>query len=182
VRRIDYAVSWSERRLGVALPAAIPPSLRAPLAALICSVAFVVVVWAVQHARLRAAERDGAGLARQLAASERDVAAVRAVERDVTRLRALAERIAAIRGSGTARANEIAVVGNRLPHDAWLTSLHADRGTLALEGHGARLDAVGTTIAGLARLPSYAGVRLISVHDDPVRAGVTYAVALEPRR
>jgi Tfp pilus assembly protein PilN len=182
MRRINYLVSWSERHIGVALPRAISPPLRAPLAALMCSIAFVMVVWGVQHARLHAAERDGAELARRLARAEREVAAVRAVERDVTRLRALSERIAWIRGSGTARASQIAVVGNRLPHDAWLTSLHADHGALALEGHGTRLTAVGTAIAGLAQLPSYAGARLISVHDDPSRAGVTYAIALEPRR
>lgn len=182
MRRINYLVTWSERHIGLALPQAIPTPLRAPLAVLLCSIAFVTVVWGVQHARLNAAQRDGAELARQLARSEREVAAVRAIERDVTRLRALAERVASVRGSGTARASEIAVIGNRLPHDAWLTSLRTDRGALALEGRGARLGAVGAAIAGLAQLPSYAGVRLISVHEDPSRAGVTYALALEARR
>lgn len=182
MRRINYLVTWSERHTGWAFPAALPPALRAPLAALLCAIAFVTVVWGVQHERLRAAERDGAQLARQLATSEREVAAVRAIERDVARLHALAQRIASVRGSGTARASEIAVIGNRLPHDAWLTSLHADHGALALEGRSARLSAVGAAIAGLAQLPSYGGARLISVHDDPSRAGVTYAVTLEARR
>ncbi|MDB5072723.1 MAG: hypothetical protein JWM87_3834 [Candidatus Eremiobacteraeota bacterium] len=182
MRRINYLVTWSERRIGLALPPAIPPALRAPLAALLCSIAFIAVVWGVQHARLRAAERDGAELARQLARSEREIATIRAIERDVTRLRTLAERIATVRGSGTARASQIAVIGNRLPHDAWLTSLHADHAALALEGRGARLGAVAAAIAGLAQLPSYTGARLVSVHDDPSRTGVTYAIALEQRR
>ena len=182
MRRINYIVTWTERHAGFALPAAIAPSLRGPLAALACSIAFAGVVWGVQHARLDAVERDGAGLARRLAASERDVARVRTIERDVTRLRALGERVARIRRSGTLRASEIAVVGNRVPPDAWLTSLRADRSALALEGRGARLAAVGTTIAGLAGLPAYAGARLISVHDDPAGFGVTYAIALDARR
>jgi Tfp pilus assembly protein PilN len=182
MRRINYLVTWSERHIGLALPPAIPPTLRAPLAALLCSIAFVAVVWGVQSARLRAAERDGAELARQLARSEREVAAVHAIERDAMRLRTLAERIATVRGSGTVRATEIAVIGNRLPRDAWLTSLHADHGALALEGRGARLSAVGAAIAELAQLPSYAGARLISVHEHPTRMGVTYAIALEARR
>jgi Tfp pilus assembly protein PilN len=182
VRRINYVVTWSERHLGMALPPAVPATLRAPLAALLCSVAFVAVVWSVQHARLRATQRDGAVLAVRFAATARDVARVRAIQRDVTRLRALAERVDRIRRSGGQRASEIAVVGNALPSDAWLTSLHADHGALALEGRGARLGTVGTAIAELAKLPSYGGARLISAHEDPARQGVTYAIALEERR
>lgn len=182
MRRINYALTWSERHVGVTLPSAIPAALRPPLAALACAVAFVLVVWGVQQARLRAAERDGAELAGRLAAAERGVAVVRAMGREVARLRTLDDRIARIRRSGTDRASEIAVVGNRLPSDAWLTSLRADRGALALEGRGARLSAVGSAIADLARLPSYAGARLLSVRDDPGRTGVTYAIALEPLR
>jgi Tfp pilus assembly protein PilN len=182
MRRIDYHVTWSERRIGVALPATIPPSLRAPLAAFACAVAFVAVVWCVQHARLRAAERDGAALARRLAAAEREVAAVCAIESDVARLRALSERIASFRASGALRASEIARVGNVLPDDAWLTSLRADRGALSLEGRSARLGAVGTALAALSRLPRYGGARLIAVREDPTGPGIAYSVALDPRR
>lgn len=182
MRRINYIVTWSERHAGVALPTTIAPALRAPLAALASSIAFVIVVWGIQHVRLDAADRDAGTLGRRLAAAERDVARVRAVERDVARLRALGDRVAMFRRSGALRAGEIAAIGNQLPADAWLTSLHADRNAVALEGGSVRLAAVGMTIAGLARLPAYAGARLISVHDDPATSGVTYAIALEPRR
>ena len=182
MRRIDYAVTWSERVLGFALPTVVRPALRAPLAALACAIALVIVMWGVQHARLRAAERDGAQLAYRLADAEHDLARVRVVERDGTRLRALAERLASIRRSGPQHASEIAVIGNQLPADAWLTSLRADRAAIQLEGRGTRLAAVGTAIASLSRIPAYAGARLISVHDDPNRTGVTFAVALEPHR
>jgi hypothetical protein len=136
----------------------------------------------VQATRLHGAERDGAAYAERLAATQLDVAGIRAVERDVERLQALRARVDAIRRSGALRANEIAALGNRLPADAWLTSLHADRGSLALEGHGARLAAVGTAIAAFATLPAYRAARLVAVHGDPLRAGVTYALALEPKR
>jgi Tfp pilus assembly protein PilN len=182
MRRINYLVTWSERHAGVALPHTIAPALRGPLTALACAIAFVIVIWGVQHARLRAAERDGAGLARRLAAAEPRIARVRTVEREVARLRTLGERVAQIRRSGTLRASEIAVVGNRLPPDAWLTSLRADHAALALEGRGARLGTVGSAIGNLAQLPSYSGARLISVREEPARSGVTYAIALEPRR
>ncbi|HYW53373.1 MAG TPA: hypothetical protein VE826_05355 [Dongiaceae bacterium] len=181
MRRINYLPSWSERHIGVALPSPVSAELRSPLSALAGAVALAGALWGVQAMRLHAAELDGAVYAERLAATELDVARVRAVERDVERLRALGERVGTIRRSGALRANEIATLGNHLPADAWLSSLRADRGALTLEGHGARLAAVGTTIASLAALPAYRAARLVAVHEDPVRAGVTYALSLEPK-
>jgi Tfp pilus assembly protein PilN len=182
MRRINYLPSWSERHVGIALPSLVGAELQAPLAAFAGSMALAGVLWAAQASRVHAADADGAVYAARLAAAELDVARVRAVERDVVRMRTLAERVEAIRRSGPQRANEIAALGNRLPADAWFSSLRADRGTLAVEGHGARLAAVGTTISSLAALPAYGSARLVAVHEDPVRAGVTYALALEPKR
>jgi hypothetical protein len=182
MRRIDYVTTWTERHAGVAVRLTLAPSLRAPLAVLVCSLALVAVLWTVQHLRLLAAERDGADYERRVAAAEAGFVRVRAFERDVVRLRALTGRIAAIRRSGPQRADEIAALGNRLPPDAWLTSLRADRVALTIEGHGARLGTVGSTIAGLAHLPPYAGVRLLSVRENAARAGVDYALALDQPR
>jgi hypothetical protein len=182
MRRIDYVTTWTERHAGVTVRLTVAPSLRAPLTVLACSLALVAVLWAVQHVRLLNAERDGAGYAGRLAAAETGLVRVRSVERDVVRLRALAGRVAAIRRSGSRRADEIAALGNRLPPDAWLTSLHADRVAVTVEGRGARLGTVGSAIAALAHLPPYAGVRLLSVREDAARAGVDYALALDQPR
>lgn len=182
MRRIDYVVSLSERHAGVTLRFDLTPALRAPLAVLACSLALVGLLWTVQHVRLLAAEREGAEYARRLAAAEAGFTRVRSVERDVARLRALADRIAAVRRSGPQRSDAIAALGNRLPPDAWLTSLRADRVALTLEGHGAQVATVGTAIASLARLKPYAGVRLLSVREDAARAGVAYALALDQPR
>jgi|GEM_PF-1939374 len=180
MRRINYLPSWSERHIGIALPA-VTAGLRAPLIALASAIALAGVLWGVQATRLHAAERDGTAYAERLAATQLDVGRVRAIERDVERLRVLGERVDTIRRSGALRANEIAALGNRLPADAWLSSLRADRGTLAVEGHGTRLAAVGAAIGSLATLPAYRSARLLAVHEDPVRSGVTYALSLEPR-
>ncbi|HEV2737768.1 MAG TPA: hypothetical protein VGU66_04220 [Candidatus Elarobacter sp.] len=182
MRRINYLPSWSERHIGVALPSVVAAELRAPLAAFAGSLALAGVLWGMQATRLHAAESDGAVYAERLAAAQPEIARVRAIERDVERLDALGDRVATIRRSGATRANEMAALGNRLPADVWLSSLRADRGTLAVEGHGARLAAVGTAIASLATLPPYGAARLVAVHEDPVRSGVTYALALEPVR
>ena len=131
---------------------------------------------------------DGSARAPRVAGEPRsglrapDLGRVRAIEGDLARLRRLGERIDTIRRSGPLRAGEIAALGDRLPAGAWLTSLHADRAALALEGRGARIEAVAAAVAGLTQLPSYGGVRLLSVREDPAGRGVSYALALDARR
>ena len=181
MNRVNYLLTWSERHAGITLPTLAPP-LRAPLGVFGCALALVIVVWAVQHARLASLEARGADYAHKLAAAGAAMARVRAVEADVARLRILGERIDAIRRTGPLRAGEIAALGDRLPDGAWLTSLHADRAALALEGRGARIESVAAAVAGLTRLPAYGGVRLLSVRDDPAGRGVSYALAVDARR
>jgi Tfp pilus assembly protein PilN len=182
MKRINYLAPWSERRFGIALPQPLVPVRRSAVLACAAALALLATLWGVETARLRAAESVGAGYAEQLGAVALDVARVRALERDVQHLRELNDHVAAIQRSGTLRAGEIAALGNRLPEDVWLTSLHADRTALMLEGRSARLSTVGTTISQLVRLPAYGAARLVAIHEDPRRAGVTYAIALEGRR
>jgi Tfp pilus assembly protein PilN len=179
--RINYLVSWSERYAGIAFPA-LAPGLRAPLAAFGCALALVIVGWAVQHARLAALEDRGAEYQRRLAAATVDLARVHALEAEVVRLRLLGERVDAIRRTGPRRAAEIAALGDRLPAGAWLTSLHADRAALALEGRSRRIEVVAAAVAALTHLPAYNGARLLSVREDPAGHGVSYALALDARR
>ena len=180
--RFNYLIGWTERHAGVTLGSAFAPALRGPLIALACAFAVVFVSWALQRTRLADADARSAEYTRRAAAIATDVARVRAVEREVAQLRTLALRAGAIRRSGAQRASEIAALGNRLPSDAWLTSVRADRTALALEGRGERIETVAAALTGLARLPPYTGARLLSVREDPVGRGVTYALALDARR
>ncbi|BDE06387.1 hypothetical protein WPS_16630 [Vulcanimicrobium alpinum] len=180
MNRVNFLISPLERTLGVA-PAPPPARLRGPLAALAGAVVLVCACGGVQGLRLRAAQADGALYAAELARAERDVASVRVLQRDVERLRGVAARIVRVRASGARRASEIAALGNHLPADAWLTSLRVERTVVAVEGRGARLSAVGTAMTSLTSLRPYRSARLLSVHGDPVHAGVVYAIALERR-
>ena len=186
MRRINHLVTPGERYLGIDLGSSfgslVAPSLRGPLAVLICALGVVALAAAAENVRLGSAEREGAEYARRLAAVELGVAQARAVERDVARLRELEARTAAIRGSGEAEASRIAALGNRVPPGAWLTSMRADRGTLQIEGGGRGLGAVARTLSAFGALPAYAEPRLLSIHESPVRSGVTYTLSLEPRR
>jgi Tfp pilus assembly protein PilN len=182
MKRINYLVSWSERRFGIAPSAAIVAPRRPALVACAASLALMGALWAVEASRLRAAELAGAASAERLAAGAADVSRAQLVARDVQRLRDLHERITAIRRTGADRAAEIAALGDHLPAEAWLTALHADRAAMMLEGRSARLSTVGTAISALARLPAYGAARLVAIHADSRRPGVTYSIALEARR
>lgn len=181
MRRFNYLPGWSERGAVLGLPA-LAPSLRAPLVALVCALALVGVLWAVQQARLASVERRGAEYARRLAALTVEIARVRALERERARLDMLRTRVDAIRRSGPLHAGEIAALGDRLPDGAWLTSLRADRGALTLEGRGARIEAVAGAVSELAGLPAYGIVRLLWVRAESAGSGVSYALALDARR
>jgi Tfp pilus assembly protein PilN len=181
VKRINYLVSRSERLLGVPLPTTVAPPLRPPLLALACALLVVGALHGVQQARLADAERAAAVDAERLAATEVAVRRVRVVEDDVVRLRALVRRVAEIQRSGTQRASAVAAIGNRIPGDAWLSAIRTEHGGFALEGRGASLSAVGTTLTALAVLPAAAGARLLDVHGDRDHTGFSYAIGLEIR-
>ncbi len=181
MRRINYLVTRGERLIGVPLPTTVAPPLRPPLLALACSLLAVGALHGVQHARLADAARSAAVDAERLAATDAAVRRVRTVENDVVRLRALERRVAEIRRSGALRASAVAAIGNRVPNDAWLSAIRAEHGGFALEGRGASLSAVGTTLTALAVLPAAAGARLLDVHGDRDHTGVSYAIGLETR-
>ena len=180
--RFDYRITASRRLIGFELPPALPRCFRRPLYGLGGSIAAASVVWIVQAVRLHAADARAAEYAVRVAFAERSVAHVRELAADVERTQALVARVDDVRRSGPAGASELAALGNNLPDDAWFTAIHVERSAVAVEGRGVRLASVGSALEQLARLPAYAGARLVSVRDDPSRRGVTYAIALEPAR
>jgi hypothetical protein len=182
VRRINYLISRWERLAGVTPPPSIAPALRGPLVALFGSLALVGALHGVQQARLQSVERDGEIESARLAASQAALRGVGVIESDVARLRMLADHVSGVRRSGAERASEIAAIGNRIPADASLSAVRVEHDGYALEGHGARLAVVGSTMAALGTLPASAGARLLSVQDDTLRHGVSYAIALEMKR
>jgi hypothetical protein len=182
VKRINYLVSRWERLAGVAPAPSIAPVLRGPLVALFGSLALVGVLHGVQQARLRTLARDGEIESARLAASRATLRNIAVTESEVARLRLLSDRVGSLRRSGAERASEIAAIGNRIPLEASLSAVRVDREGYALEGYGTRLAVVGSTIAALGALPSSTGARLLSIQDDALRHGVSYAIALEIKR
>lgn len=183
MRRINYLVSPAERLIGIALPRRVPATLHEPFAALVSALALIGVLHGVQQARLATAMRDGRALAERLAQSEARVARVRIVEDEVAGLTALSRRIAELEGTGTASASELAAIGNRIPRDARLSTIRSEAGGgYAIDGSGSGLGVVGRTMASLADLHTFTGVRLVAIHDDRGRSEVSYSLVLERKR
>ena len=179
MKRINYLVAPSERIFGPAFRAAVSRPLRLPLVALGGALASLGLPYCAETARLQQLEHAGAAYQMHIAATALDVGRVRILERDVARLRGLSDELASIRRSGDVRANEIAVLGNQLPGDVWLTALRKDGEALDVEGGSGRLSMVAATIAALARLPQYSGARLVAVRSEAARPEVTYSIVLE---
>jgi Tfp pilus assembly protein PilN len=179
VKRVDY-LRPTVRRVRLRLTS-IDGRLRHTLAALGIAVFAISTTAAVETARLADLRRSGVALTQQLARADAVAADARTMRRDLARLRGIALRVAATRRSGPAGANEVASLGNRLPPDVWLTSLRIAPGEIALEGRGARLEAVAAAMRALARSPHVVEARLVNVHDDAVHGGFAYALALDRR-
>ena len=180
MRRIDYRTTWIERHAGFAPPRGVAAALRGPLAVLACALAFGAVVHVLEVQRLADAERTGAAFTRALARIAPAVDAVRALERDVVRRRAAARALGAVRRSGTDSANAAVRITDRLPDDAWLTSLRNEHTVVALDGRAARLQTVAAALSALDGAQAGRSARLLSARAEAGRNGVVFAIALEP--
>lgn len=181
MKRINYLVSPIERRFGIG-NVTVKPALRVPVAALVAAVALDGLMWITEEARLRSLERETQALGAKLESRQLAAAPVRALEIEVTGLREASEHARALRVSGVAHANEIAALGDRLPADSWFTGIRLDPEALRVEARGASVASVGSALRSLAGGSAYATAHLISVHEDPSRSGVTYAITLERAR
>ncbi|MGD1066973.1 MAG: PilN domain-containing protein [Vulcanimicrobiaceae bacterium] len=152
---------------------------RTPLGALAAALLAVATIGFVEDARFVATQRRQVAAHARLDALAARLARTRALAADVTRLRALDRDLDELAASGARTAARLALLGDRVPSDAWLTTIRIAGHELALEGRGTRLAAVGATLATLRRTPGYRAARLVSVRHDALHAGFLYTIALD---
>lgn len=181
MKRINYLVSPLERRFGIG-NMTLKPALRVPVALLVAALALDGLMWITEEARLRSLDREAQVLGAKLESRQLAAAPVRALEIEVAGMREASERVRALRLSGAAHAGEIAALGDRLPDDSWLTGIRLDPAALHLEARGTGVASVGSAMRSLVGGGAYAAAHLISIHEDPSRSGVTYAISLERAR
>lgn len=183
MKRTNYLVTPLERIVGRPIRVAISPAPRRVLIAFGGVAVALGLLLAVEAARLADVERIGAGYANRVTAMAARVEQAQAMQRDVEHLRWFDARISSIRRTGDISANEFATFGNALPVEVWLTAVHGDGRTLALDGGGRTLTSIASAVAALQRLPQYAAARLVSLRTQgPGRAEMSYSIVLEHRR
>jgi Tfp pilus assembly protein PilN len=152
---------------------------RAPLGALAAALLVVATTAFIEDVHFAATQRAQAAAHARLDALVATLARTRALAADVARLRALDRQIDDLAASGARTAGRLALLGDRVPADAWLTTIHVAGHELALEGRGTRLAVVGATLATLRHTPGYRAARLVAVRHDALHAGFLYTIALE---
>lgn len=140
------------------------PALRAPAAIVAAALAAIAVTAAVELERIRALDRAVVVLNARAAESAQDAARFAALDARVTGLRRIENEIVEAHRRTLAGLSDLALLGNLLPAQVWLTRIRADRdGTWAIEGRSGRVPEVGATLAGVARIAPAARVRLLSL-------------------
>jgi Tfp pilus assembly protein PilN len=156
-----------------------------PLAAFAGTLALIIGLSAIEHARLASVEADLAHDRTHLVQSDRDVAQLKRLDATLQEDRHEMLEISRIQASGSLRANDIVAIGNRLPSDTWASVIRHEDNSLTLEGQARHVAAVGAALIALGASDLHNMPSLISIdegsgtHADVVR----YALRMDiPRK
>jgi hypothetical protein len=161
------------------------PGLRAPAAIVAATLAAIAVTVAVEFERIGALDRAAVILQARVTASAASAARASAIDAQRERMQRIETAIAQAHRETLASLNDLALLGNRLPAQTWLTGIRADRdGTWSVEGRSGRVPEVGTTLAGVQRIEPAGRVRLLSLAGPAERArAIHFSLAWErPQR
>jgi hypothetical protein len=164
VIRFDYHPSPYRRQLGEVAAVLLTDRLRTPLAAIGAAVLAVTLGWSLEMHRL--ADLDGAlaALNSRVHAAAADDARARGLVANVARLRALHSGLAAARRETLAATNTIALIGNGLPSQTWLTSVGSTpTGSWTIDGRSTRVSEIGVMLRRVQSIDATAAAHLVSI-------------------
>jgi hypothetical protein len=166
IRRFDHrAASRASALAPVLRRFTVRDEEHPPLAAFAGTLALIVGLSAIEHARLVSVEGDLAHDRTRLIQSDRDVARLKRLDVTLEQERRETLEISRIRASGTLHANEIAAIGNRLPSDTWVSVIRHNDSSLTLEGQARRVEAVGAALIALGAGDARNVPSLISIDE-----------------
>ncbi len=179
MRRYNYAPQLLERTLAALADRCALPVLRAPLAIVISACAAVAGTGGIELQRLRLLDRAVAVMSERAAANAANVQRLAVIDAERARFAQVEIALAEAHRAALAGINDLALLGNRLPAQTWLTRVHAGRdGTWAIEGRAGRIPEIAATLAGLANIDPAARVRLVSLANPAERArAIRFSIA-----
>jgi Tfp pilus assembly protein PilN len=166
VKRFNYLGGAREPFAAKLNTIAIDNRIRGPLAALLATIVLTATLSVVELARLRAAQDAYATVSQGLAADQHAVDEVNVLRANVLAKLHLSDRVAAIRRSSLAHANELTWIGNHLPAKMWLHVLRYENSGYSLEGTSERATAVAAALLALHDEAHGLVPQLMSLEDD----------------
>ena len=162
--RHDYRPSQFTRLTGDATALLTLVRFRLPFAFVGAASLLVALVWQIEQQRIGALERDTALMQQRVAIAAVDAQHTQRLIAIVARDRHVAQRIATVHGTAIASANAIAMIGNVLPHQTWLTNVAAaTSGSWTISGRSTHVTEIGTTLKSIQQLDRSGTARLLSV-------------------
>jgi Tfp pilus assembly protein PilN len=173
MRGFSYHRSPLERHFGWRPTLVLDRALIASLIAVGGALLLLAAVAAIERARVVALDGDLAMLDERLAQAQHADANARRLDAAVSAQHELAVAVAQAHVQTIVATNTIVRVGNRLPAQTWLTTVHAEpTGSWSIGGRSTRLDEVATTLRAVAALDPAATTRLVAVTASGAHLGV----------
>jgi hypothetical protein len=164
VIRFNYHQSRYERLFGDAPAALLTEGLRIPLATIGAALLAVTATWSIQSHRVAGLDNELTVLQSSVRAASAGQLRAQQLNANVTRLRALHAGVAAARREGLAATNTIALIGNGLPPQTWLTGVtSAPNGTWTIDGRSTRVGEIGTMLRRVQSIDTGATAQLVSI-------------------
>jgi Tfp pilus assembly protein PilN len=155
----------------------IAAELRTPLYAFVTA-CFVVLAWcALERQWISGSIHEEAVAAMRLERSRAAFAATKLVRANVEDLLALDARVRKIRLSGSRLAGRLADIGNRIPAQAWLTSIDRSNDGFELEGRAEGLNVLSRTVASLMSATAASSPTLVrAVKEDSANGLIRFTM------
>lgn len=134
--------------------------------AILAAFALSAIMWIIQVRRV--ALLDGQLTVLQVRAAAEEPAADRAtrLSANIARLRRQRDELVAARRETVEQTNKIALIGNRLPRQTWLSALRAGTARWSLTGRSARLTELGMLLRTLHEIDPKSDAHLVSATAD----------------
>jgi hypothetical protein len=164
VIRFNYHQSPYERLFGDAPAAVLTERLRIPLATVGAALLAVTATWSIQSHRVAGLDNELNVLQIAVHAANAEQLRAEHLTASVTRLRALHAGVVAARREALAATNTIALIGNDLPPQTWLTGVGSTpNGTWTIDGRSTRVGEIGTMLRRVQSIDDAATARLVSI-------------------
>ena len=164
----------------------VPQALHLPLASIATALLIVACAWGIEGIRVHDARSAERAADARVERSRRELQHLALVQTDVQSMVDLDRQISVIRLSGYTVAGRIADIGNRLPPQAWLSSISRTKDGIVLAGHAFGLRAISDSMTRLMTSGAVSTPALVhAARENPVGGGtdqLSFELHVDERR